>query len=180
MALFPPVAAALVSIPRPVAGAALLFSSCFILTNALQIITSRLLDARKTFIIGLSLTLSLSRDIFPDLYRDLPDALQPMVASGLIIGVIAALLLNAIFRIGVKTRVSVMFTPGADEPETIRSFLEQQGAHWGARRDVIERAIFGATQAIESISEHCNPEGPITIEVSFDEFNLDVQISYRG
>jgi len=88
--------------------------------------------------------------------------------------------LNAVFRIGVRSRVTFMFDPGVDSPDVIRSFLEQQGAKWAARRDVIERAIFGTAQAAESIAENSRLEGPIQIEVSFDEFNLDLKLSYRG
>jgi NCS2 family nucleobase:cation symporter-2 len=42
------------------------------------------------------------------------------------------------------------------------------------------RVAFGINQAIEAIREHCEPEGPIEVEARFDEFNLDVRISYRG
>ena len=48
-----------------VIGAALLFNACFILISGIQIVTSRLLDSRKTFIVGLALVLSISRDVFP-------------------------------------------------------------------------------------------------------------------
>ena len=51
--------------PRAVVGALFLFTACFIVTSGLQIITSRLLDARRTFIIGIALTLSLGHEIFP-------------------------------------------------------------------------------------------------------------------
>ena len=58
--------------------------------------------------------------------------------------------------------------------------MEAQGAAWGARRDVIERASFNLTQSIETISEGCEPEGPLEIQASFDEFNLDIRVSYVG
>jgi NCS2 family nucleobase:cation symporter-2 len=180
LSLFPVVAALMVSIPNPVMGAAILFTGCFVMINGLQIITYRLLDARRTFIVGLALTLGLSRDIFPTFYGGLPHAIQPFVGSSLIIGLLTALALNAVFRIGVRSRVTFMFDPGVDSPDVIRSFLEQQGAKWAARRDVIERAIFGTAQAAESIAENSRLEGPIQIEVSFDEFNLDLKLSYRG
>jgi xanthine permease XanP len=179
LAFFPIAAGAIVSIPRTVLGAALIFNSCFILISGVQIVTSRLLDSRKTFVIGLALILSLSRDVFPDFYRDLP-IFQSFTQSGFVLGVSAALLLNAIFRIGVLSKVSMALGSGADAHGAIRNFLEQQGARWGARRDVTERAIFGTAQAVESIAAHCNPQGPINIEASFDEYNLDVRISYRG
>jgi NCS2 family nucleobase:cation symporter-2 len=180
LSLFPIAAAAVVSVPRPVVGAALLFNSSFILINGIQIITSRLLDARKTFTVGLALVLSLSRDVFPDFYRTVPDIFQSFVASGFVMGVTAALLLNAIFRIGVRSTVSLTLSSGADAHGAIRGFLDQQGARWGARRDVMERVIFGTAQAVESIAEHCNSQGPIDVTASFDEFNLDIVISYHG
>jgi NCS2 family nucleobase:cation symporter-2 len=80
----------------------------------------------------------------------------------------------------VRSREHFVFTPGIDDHDAIRNFLEQQGAKWGARRDVIERAIFGTAQAIESIVDHSELAGPIQVEVSFDEFNLNVQLSYEG
>jgi xanthine permease XanP len=180
LSIFPAVAWVLVAAPPPVLGATLIFNSCFIVSSGLQIITSRLLDARKTFIIGIALLLSLSRDIFPGLYLSFPDYLQPFVSSDLTIGVLPALVLNALFRIGITRRQKIALASAANGYDSIRVFLEQQGARWGARRNIVERAIFGTAQACESIAEHCNAEGPITIEASFDEFNLDVRLTYQG
>jgi len=180
LSMFPVVAWVLVAIPHQVLGATLVFNSCFIVVSGLQIITSRLLDARKSFIIGIALVLSLSRDIFPSFYANLPHYLQPFVNSDLTIGVVPALLLNALFRIGITRRQKITLAPGADVHGAIRVFLEEQGGRWGARRSIVEWAIFGAAQACESIIEHCHVTGPITVEASFDEFNLDVRIVYQG
>ena len=54
------------------------------------------------------------------------------------------------------------------------------GRAWGARHDVLVRVAFGINQAIETIQEHCDPQGPVVVEAHFDEFNLDVKITYRG
>jgi hypothetical protein len=148
--------------------------------SGLQIITSRLLDARRTFIIGIALTLSLGHEIFPALYQSAPTVLQPFVSSGLVIGLIIALMLNAFFRIGMRNRAVTEIAPGAGAHDAIRAFLEQQGGKWGARRDVVERAIFGTAQAEESIVAHCNVQGPVEVEASFDEFNLDVRLAWQG
>ena len=45
---------------------------------------------------------------------------------------------------------------------------------------MIERAGFNLAQSIETIVDGCEPEGPLDVEASFDEFNLNVQISYAG
>jgi hypothetical protein len=137
-------------------AAALLFNS-FILISGVQIITSRLLDSRQTFTVGLALVLSLSRDVFSGFYQTVPDMLQAFVSSGFVMGVSAALLLNAIFRIGV--RVLMALTSGTDTHSAIHGFLEQQGARWGAQHGGMKRAIFGTTQAVESVADHFNPQG---------------------
>jgi xanthine permease XanP len=179
-AFFPVIPAALVAMPRAVVGASFLFTACFIMISGLQIITSRLLDARRTFIIGIALTLSLGHEVFPALYNSAPTALAPFVSSGLVTGLIIALVLNAVFRIGMRSKAAVDIAPGPGAHDAVRAFLEQQGARWGARRDVIERAIFGTAQAQESILEHCNVQGPASLEASFDEFNLDVRLTWHG
>lgn len=53
-------------------------------------------------------------------------------------------------------------------------------AAWGARRDVIDRATINLSQSIEAIVESCAPEGPIEVAASFDEFNLNLRVSYSG
>ncbi|MGH8634818.1 MAG: hypothetical protein ACRET7_11890, partial [Burkholderiales bacterium] len=36
------------------------------------------------------------------------------------------------------------------------------------------------TQSIETIVDGCAPEGPLEIVASFDEFNLDLRVTYMG
>jgi len=178
---FVPVASGvLVAMPRAVIGGVFVFTASFIVVNGLQVITSRLLDARRTFIVGIALTASLGHEIYPALYQKAPMVLQPFVSSGLVVGLMTALVLNAIFRIGVKSKAAITVMPETNAHDAIRGFLEQQGAKWGARRDVIERAIFGTAQSIESIVEHCNVQGPVAVEAGFDEFNLDIRLNYQG
>ena len=49
----------------PGRGGQLLFAACFVFVNGLQIVTSRLLDARRTLVIGLSFMAGLAVDLFP-------------------------------------------------------------------------------------------------------------------
>jgi NCS2 family nucleobase:cation symporter-2 len=156
----------------------LLFNSSFILISGVQIITSRLLDSRQTFTVGLALVLSLSRDVFSGFYQTVPDMLQAFVSSGFVMGVSAALLLNAIFRIGM--RVSMALTSATDTHSAIQGFLEQQGARWGcaARRDGARDLRHHASGGKRCRS--LQSAGPINVEASFDEFNVDVRISYQG
>ena len=169
-----------VLMPRPVMGAALVFAACFILINGLQAITSRMLDARRTLVIGLALSAGFAAEIFPDMADRLP-VLKPVVGSSLVLGTLTALLLNLLFLLGQRQRVAMSIDPSsADALTEVKEFFDAQGRSWGARHDIMERASFGVSQAVESIREMWEPRGPIRIDARFDEFNLDVHVAYHG
>ena len=92
----------------------------------------------------------------------------------------SALTLNALFRLGVRRTRTLRVDPARLDAQAIADFMEEQGAAWGARRDVIDRATFNLSQSIETIVESCAPEGPIEVAASFDEFNLNLRVSYNG
>ena len=114
IAFFPTIHDLLIVIPRPVIGATLVFSSCFINVSAMQVMTSRLMDGAPYLVIGGGLLLAFSRFLFPGFYAGAPRSLQPAVSSPLVIGLLGALLLNLVFRIGVRKSASIDFTPGVD------------------------------------------------------------------
>lgn len=168
------------SIPRPVLGAALVFSSTFIVINGLVIMTSRLLDSRKTLVIGLAIVFGLAVEIFPGLLVVLPVALRPSFGNSLVFGTLVGLGLNLLFRIGLRRTVSMTVAPGPIDAPALEQFLDANGAAWGARHDVIERAKFNLVQSIETLASSGVASGPLDIEASFDEFNLDLRVSYEG
>lgn len=180
VAFFPKLGVALFIMPRSVAGTALLFAAVFIFVNGLEIMTSRLLDARKIFVIGLAFMGGLAVELLPQAFAGAPDWMKSLLVSSLVMGPVAAMVLNAVFRLGVRNVQKLTVEPARLDPETIEQFMETHGATWGARRDVIDRASFNLQQSLETIVEGCDPRGPLEIAVSFDEFNLDVRVSYAG
>jgi xanthine permease XanP len=177
LALVPSAAAMFVTIPAPVIGAALFFTAAFVFSNGLQMITARLLDSRKIIVIGFSFTTAMVADIYHNVMLHAPLMFQPILDSALVLGTICAVLLNLVLRIGVRRRVSIRFAAGHVGGAVVQQFLSEQAAHWAARRDVVNRAIFGVRQSIELIDTHA---GDTELEASFDEFNLDVRIRYSG
>ena len=180
LAFLPKVAMAIAIIPRPVIGAALVFSAAFILVNGIEVITSRMLDNRRALVIGVALVAAVSIDVFPTFFAGLPAGLRPFFNNALAFGTLVALVLNALFRIGVRRRQRMAVDPTRVDTDAVHEFMDTQGAAWGARRDVIDRASFNLTQSIETIVDSCAPAGPLEVEASFDEFNLDLRVSYRG
>lgn len=180
LAFLPAIHELIILAPRPVFGAALVFTSCFIIVNGMQAMVSRLMDARRTLVVSVGLLLSFSRFLFPGFYQSAPDWLQPVVSAPLVVGLIGALLLNLVFRIGIKKSVSIVVTPGADALTKLEKFAEHQGGIWGARRDVIERAIRAMIETSECLDLLIEPGKSAKVTMTFDEFWLDVLVEYEG
>ena len=72
------------------------------------------------------------------------------------------------------------FIPGVDTSGKIFTFMDRQGGLWGARKEVISQATAAMTELAEAVAEHKLTEKPIRMNVSFDEFYLDVDIRYQG
>lgn len=180
LGLFPKLTALLAVMPRPVVVAALLFAVTFIMINGLQVMSSRMLDARRTLVVGLAIVAGTAVEVFPTLSVTAPEAARPLIGSSLVFSTLIALLLNFLFRIGVKQTASLQVASAPVQAEKLDQFMETNGAAWGARRDVIDRAKFNLAQSIEVIVDSCEPQGPVEVTASFDEFNLDLRVSYVG
>jgi NCS2 family nucleobase:cation symporter-2 len=180
LAFLPKLAAFFAVMPDPVMGAILVYVACYMILAGIQVITSRMLDARRTFVVGIALIFGLSVDMVPGLYRDVPDAIQPLFSSSLSISTVLVVLLNLLFRIGITKRRSLELTPGVDGSQKIFEFMETQGSIWGARREVIMRATAALNEFVESAATLGFVRGSAVADVSFDEFNLDLDIRYAG
>jgi xanthine permease XanP len=180
LGIMPKVAALLAVMPRAVMAAGLLFAGCFIIINGLQVMTSRLLDIRRTLTIGLAIVAGSAVDIFPAIAKGAPAILTPLVASSLAFATIVALTLNLLFRIGVKKTVALNIERPDAGSANISDFLRTNGAKWGARPEIISRASFAANQLVEAVADNGWKAGTLTLEASFDEFNLIVHASYPG
>ncbi len=180
LAFFPKLAAIFVIMPPPVMGATLIYAVSFMIVTGFRIIMSRMLDVRKTFVVGIPLIFGLSVDALPGLYENVHPWIHPIFSSSLSLATILAITLNVILRIGIAQRQRLMLRPGVDTSDTIFAFMDKQGAAWGARREVIYHAIAALTEFYESVSLLKLARSDITVEVSFDEFNLDMDIQYEG
>jgi xanthine permease XanP len=180
LAFIPGLAAVFTIMPAPVMGAVLVYVACFMILGGIQLITSRMLDARRTFVVGIPLIFGLSVAMVPGLYAKVPGALAPMFGSSLSLATILVFALNLLFRIGLKTRAELQLSGSDDASEKIFAFMETQGALWGARKEVIVRATSAMNEFVEAARTLELTKGEIRVIASFDEFNLDVELRYDG
>ena len=180
LAFCPKLSAVFTVMPQPVMGAILVYVACFMILAGVQVMTSRMLDARKTFVVGIALIFGLSVRMVPGLYADMPDALSSLFSSSLSLTTVLVVVLNVLLRIGIRTRVALELNPRADSAEKIFTFMQVQGGTWGARKEVIDRATYAMNEFMEAAGTLDLARGKIAAEVSFDEFNLDVNLRYDG
>jgi NCS2 family nucleobase:cation symporter-2 len=180
LAFLPKLAAVFSIMPKPVMGGAMVYMVCFMIVSGIQMMTSRMIDNRKTFVIAVSLMFGMSVDIFPDLYHHANPLLNPFLSSSLTVTTVLAVGLNLIMRIGISRRAVLKLTSGEHSSDTIFRFMEDLGASWGAREDVIYRAVGAMNEFAEAIV-HCGMEGKeIIMSAVFDELSLDIRITYDG
>ncbi len=180
LGFLPKLPAVLAVMPRPVIVAALMFVVTFIIINGLQVMTSRLLDARRTLVIGLSIIAGTAVEVFPALAATAPAAVAPVIGSSLVLATLIALALNLLFRIGVRKTLTIRLEPRGWNSSQIDEMLRKQGGVWGARADIIGHASWAICQVVEAVAENCWHDGQLVIQTSFDEFSLDVRMTYPG
>jgi len=180
LAFLPKASAVLALMPTPVMGAGLLYAACFLVVNGADLILSRMLDSRRTFVVGLSIVLGLSADIVPELFCGLPSWARPIFSSSMTLATITALVTNLIFRLGVRQTEQLELDPAQSKPDDIYRFMETNGGAWGALPSVIHRATSAITELFESLVGLDLAKGAVLVTAKFDEFNLDVDVSYRG
>lgn len=139
-----------------------------------------MIDTRKTIVIGTAIVFGLSVDLFPGLYSNVHPILQPLLNSSLTLATVIVILLNLIFRLGIAKRETLELVPGEDHYKKIAAFMEIQGGAWGARREVVHRAASAMNEFMESVATLELTGENVILEVIFDEFNLDVNIRYKG
>jgi xanthine permease XanP len=178
LALCPKVSAVFAIMPASVIGGTMIFSLSFMIVAGIQIIMSRAIDARKTFVIGLSMIVGLSVDVLPGAFENLPAIAAPIFGSSLSAATFSAVLLNLLFRIGIRKKAFFTPVPEADIMAQAAAFMEKQGGLWAMRRDILQKALAALNELAEAL-EAADGSRILSIEADFEEslLVLDVQCS---
>jgi NCS2 family nucleobase:cation symporter-2 len=180
LAFFPKAATIVAAMPVPAVGAVLIYAACFIVLGGLQLLTSRMLDARRIFAVGIALIFGLSVEIVPDLYRTLPSFLKPIFSSSTSVAAVLVVILSLLFRIGVKKHRSLELRTGHDYLDEITLFMDDQGSAWGMRNEVVTRATDAAYEVVNNLGILPLRSEIFTLRTSWDEFRLDLEVEYAG
>lgn len=176
---FPRVTDALILIPLPVMGAVLVYISAFLMVFGAHIAMSRMLDDRRTAMIGVALVAGLIVEIQPDLFRSAPAFWRPLLSSSLALTAVTAIALNLLFRLGTKKTLEWVYRSESHTNEDIFAFMEKCGGAWGARQEVIQKASSALVESVECL-QASEPLDTLVVTASYDEYNVDLVLSYVG
>jgi xanthine permease XanP len=177
----PKVGAALLALPLPIIGAALVFNGASMLMGGVQIVMSRPVTMRSTFIVGISLLFALSRRVYPEFFALLPSWTHAFTDSILSIAVVVCVLLNLVFLIG-ERRTEIMVLEAGDGKALSRfdDKFRAQAKLWQLRAADAERAETSISELLRLIKEGGHADSPITASVSYDDLDLAIKLSYKG
>lgn len=177
LALTPGSALILVVLPKGVLGAALFYVSAFVIKSGISILSQRLLDTRKTILIGTSLALGIAYDSFTYRNSFVHDFFSE-TASSILVAMVSAIFLNLIFRIGVRQNSSRNFAV-KQTSEIIQQFINECGRVWGARSDVILKASAIAEEVNEYLKGMVSPPDYFTLKISFNELAIIMEFIWQ-
>lgn len=181
IAFLPQVTLALTLIPTPVIGAIEFYAAAFLIASGIDLVASRQLDTRGVFIIGISLVVGVALMMMPGVADGVPALLHPLVGSGFIMTGVLAIVLNLLFRLGIrKTQVQEIDTDGPATTVQVTDFIERVGGAWAARRDVVRRAALAAVEVVEAIDLDGDGRRVTAVIGSFDELNLNIELRHTG
>jgi xanthine permease XanP len=181
LAFFPRLAAVFSIMPDPVMGAVVVYVACFMILGGLQVMMSRMLDARRIFVIGIALVFGLSVEMVPGMYAAVPGWIRPLFSSSLALGTVLVVALNLLFQLGTAKRNIFEIDPAAalGGDNDVRRIMEALGATWGMRPEVATRAA-NCLHELMIYFGHIGVGSPVHLEARFDEFDLDFDIDYVG
>lgn len=180
-AFLPQLTLALTMVPEPVLGAVEMYAACFLIVSGFELVTSRAMDSRGIFTVGLSVVFGMAVMLLPKMVENLPQSWHLMASSGMVVGGVLVIALNACFRLGSRRTqtLDVSAVAATELHQTLTDFVHTQGAAWGARRDVVQRAALALQEAVEVLSV-ADRLPLLAVRGSFDEFNFDLELAHAG
>jgi NCS2 family nucleobase:cation symporter-2 len=180
LAFFPRLAAIFSIMPEPVIGAVLVYVACFMILGGFQVMMSRMLDARRIFVVGISLIFGLSVEMVPGMYSEVPAWIRPLFSSSMALGTVLVFVLNLLLRLGASQRKSFELLPAeVSLGKSVHRSMEELGASWGMRPEIVARAADCLHELMVSL-EQAGLRSPVQIQAQFNEFKLELDADYAG
>lgn len=180
-AVIPKVVSLFLIMPMSVAGAALMINGSFMIMAGIRILTSRFIDTRAIYVVGISMLMGTSRLLFPNFYESLPPALRYFTDSPLSLTTLTALLLTLWFRLGLVRKIIPTAYKRLTSSAAFRPYLLEHIKKW---EGVAPATIDHATDVSKSFLSQLEGLGvsldQLDIEIHYDQTDLKIGFKYHG
>jgi NCS2 family nucleobase:cation symporter-2 len=180
VAFFPKISAVFLMLPLPVIGASLLVSASFMIAGGVQIMTSKNLDSRMTYVIGISLILGIGRKVFAGYFESFPEDLRLLTDTVLSLALISAVALTLIFRLGIKRAQVFVFDKKTKTSEPLKKYLKSHEKEWHLDDELVKHINASTESMVQHVKDVHLIDGPIEVEVSYDEVKVEIKMEYKG
>ncbi len=175
-AFLPKLLACMTVVPGGVVGSLVAFTGSFMFMSGLQVIVSRNIAARDTLVVGGAILMGLSRELFSHWWDGLSPGWRIFTSTPLSVAIITALLLNLLFRIGLKARAQLSFDGQEVELGEVSGLLKQ----WKLSAPLRERIASAIGGILSHLQEASLARGPVKIAFAFDQIDFHVRVDYEG
>ena len=178
LAFFPGLTGIFALVPVSVLGAILMYSACYIMAGGFSVLSECVMDDRRIFSVFLSICFAVST-LIPDLYSFLPDNLEKILVSPMVMGVIVLLITTIATRIGTKKVFSFESAVSPSNIMVLNEEIEKVCCQKGTERSLMRKIQISVDSLCESIYEVA-PGATVKITIRYDPQQLHICAESRG
>ena len=151
-----------------------MYSMCYIMAGGFSTLSSRAMDDRRILSIFLSIGFSVST-LVPNLYSFLPDAVEQVLISPMVMGVCVLLVTTLLMRLGTRRRFS--FVTGVDSLSILQlnKQIEDICRQWCVEQKVLQKLQIGLDGLCEGLDEH-TPGTQLSFTLIYDQLQVKLQL----
>lgn len=180
LAFFPRVSAAFLELPMSVAGALLVFTAAIMVTSGMQLMSSRFLDNRSVFVIGLGSLMAMIGSVNHPFFEQLPAKLRTFAESSLSLSLIVAIALTLVFRIRERREETVGWKEPDELIEELRTVFAKRASDWRLNDRIVRRCLANAGDAARVLEDGHLLKEPLSISVVRHDASVDLELRYKG
>ena len=174
MAFSPKIAALCGVLPKAVQAAMLVYVAVIMLVTGTQLITVRMLDARRTLVAGVGIFAGMSVLILPEVFM----TYLPALASPLSFGSLAAMLVHLLTLPLVTRQANLALPVGAKLPRLAEDETIRLGGAWGTHRATMQKVENFLIEIGEVMA--MRDEDTLRVAIRYLEGEVSVVLKHQG
>lgn len=173
-AFFPIIGGALSLIPTPVLGAVLMYSICYIMAGGFSALATRSLDDKRIFVIFLSISFAIST-LIPGMYSFLPEKVQAVLCSPMVMGVGILLITTLLGKIGTKRQTEFTTGTDTDDVKEVNAQIAKICEEWCTEKDLMQKLQISMDAILEGFHEH-NTQTQLHFKIWYDQLQIKLDV----